>query len=80
TPSPLPLNTEAHNLAAIRDILWAVETGGQPSVTGRHAAYALEIAIAFRESERTGGRINLPLTDDSLTMAVSDLSRRKRPR
>lgn len=80
TPFPLPLNTEAHNLAAIRDILWAVETGGQPSVTGRHAAYALEIAIAFRESERTGGRINLPLTDDSLTMAVSDLSRRKRPR
>ena len=46
-------------------------------MTGRHAAYALEIALAFRESERTGKRVSLPLTDDSLTMAVADLSRRK---
>lgn len=76
-PFPLPLNTEAHNLAAIRDILRAVETGSEPSVTGRHAAYALEIALAFRESERTGSRVHLPLADGSLRISVSDLKRRR---
>jgi predicted dehydrogenase len=75
-PFPLPLNTEAHNLAAIRDTLRAVETGSEPSVTGRHAAHALEIALAFRESERTGTRIHLPLADNLLRMNVSDLRRR----
>jgi len=77
-PFPLPLNAEAHNLGAIRDILRAVETGVEPSVTGRHAAHALEIAIAFRESERRGERVELPLPDDSLAMHVQDLSSRKR--
>ena len=75
-PFPLPLNSEAPNLAAVRDILRAVETGSEPAVTGRHATHALEIALSFRESERTGSRVHLPLTDDSLHLDVSDLRSR----
>ena len=75
-PFPLPLNSEAHNLAAVRDLVRGVETGSEPAVTGRHATYALELGLAFRESERTGRRISLPLADDSLRIQVADLSRR----
>jgi predicted dehydrogenase len=75
-PFPLPLHAEPPNLAAVRDILRALETGSEPAVTGRHAGQALEIALAFRESERTGRRVNLPLTDSSLRLDVSDLRSR----
>ncbi|MGI8914446.1 MAG: Gfo/Idh/MocA family protein [Chloroflexota bacterium] len=55
--------THAANQAIVRDLLAAVESGGQPLSSGNDARAALEMALAAYESHRRGERIALPLAN-----------------
>ena len=58
--------------SSIRSFLAAVETGGEPAVTGRDLRDALEVAIAAKQSARLGSvPIKLPLEDRSLKLYPS---------
>jgi predicted dehydrogenase len=67
-PEPLP-GADAHggmhaaNQAIVRELLAAVESGGQPLASGDDARAALEMALAVYASHRRAERIALPLTD-----------------
>lgn len=63
--APLPFSTELNSmtLAAVQDLVQAIRTGRDTRSTGEHGRLALEVAMAFVESERQGGaRVPLPLT------------------
>jgi predicted dehydrogenase len=62
--APLPFSTEVKSmtLAAVQDLVQAVRTGRDTRSTGEDARAALELAMAFVESERqSGARVFLPL-------------------
>jgi len=67
----LPFSTEitSMTLAAVEDLVGAVRTGRPTRSTGEDARAALELAMAFVESERQGGaRVNLPLTERGIVV------------
>jgi predicted dehydrogenase len=65
-PFPLPAGTEPRsNLEAnhllVRDLVDAIEKDREPAAGGRTARWAVEMAMALYEAQRTGSRVNFPL-------------------
>jgi predicted dehydrogenase len=60
----------AGNLAAVNDLLEAIEQDRQPGCSPYEARGAIEMIVAPFESERVGARVSLPLTNrqNPLTM------------
>lgn len=65
----VPQETESQTTAAIKDLLQAIETGGETSSTGEDGRAALEICIAIHESQRLGNqRIDFPVQNRDLSV------------
>ncbi|MFH5803865.1 Gfo/Idh/MocA family protein [Alienimonas sp. DA493] len=48
----------------LKDFLQAIDSGGEPLVDGREGRKSVELILAIYESQRTGQRVELPLTQD----------------
>ncbi len=55
---------------ALRDLIHCIEHGGQPRCSGEEGRADLEAIMAMYESERTGGRVMLPLTSGPSPLAL----------
>ena len=74
-PEPLKGdNIHAGNVAAVKDLLVAVEENRQPKCSVYEARGAIEMIVACFESHRVGGPVNLPLEnrENPLTMLKKD--------
>lgn len=63
---PEPLSDgglHAGNVAAVKDLLAAIEEDRQPIANVYHARAATEMIVAVFESQRTGGRVSFPLAE-----------------
>jgi len=70
-PADLPFATkpESMTLAAVQDLVHAIRTGEDTRSTGEDGRSALELALAFVESERqNGARISLPMAKRNLVV------------
>ena len=77
---PLPAKVEGMGLTIIRDLIESVKTDRQPRASIYDGRQALEVAIALRESHRSGGvRVNLPLADRSLQILSAEIKNDEDP-
>lgn len=74
-------NPRPAGVNVLYDLMNCIETGEDSRCSGEDAREALEIAIAVRESHRTGGgRIDLPLEDRSLGIVSREVLVSELPR
>lgn len=59
---------------AVHEIIESIETGKKPVCTGEDGRAALEIALAFHESDRLGKKIKLPLKNKNLRVIPRETS------
>jgi predicted dehydrogenase len=68
-PLPFAVEVKSMTLAAVEDLVQALKTGRDTRSTGEDGRLALEVAMAFVESERQGGaRVRLPLAHRDLVV------------
>ena len=80
-PYPWPAHIQGTGLSIIDDLASCIESGGDPQCSGEDGRAALEVAIAMRESHRTGGvKVGLPLEDRSLRILSSEIHGDEVPR
>ncbi len=78
---PPPVRRHSGGVNAVRDLIRCSESGDDPRCSGEDAREALEIAIAIRESERSGNQpVELPLADRSLQIISGEVVRSELPR
>jgi predicted dehydrogenase len=58
------MHGRAHHVAAIADVVEALQTGREPELSGRRALQATEMIFATYESSRRRARVELPLDVD----------------
>ena len=64
-----PQETESQTTAAIKDLIQAIETGGETSSTGEDGRAALEMCIAIHESQRLGNqRVDFPVQNREMSV------------
>jgi len=74
-PFPYPTRIEGMGITIIDDIVTAVRSGGKPRCSDADGRHALEIAVALRESHRSGfTKVELPLVDRSLGIDSAEIS------
>ena len=59
-PFPEPYDLPDMGTMSVRDIVDCIRTGGKPRCAVEDGRAALELALALRQSERTGARVALP--------------------
>ncbi len=59
--NPAPRDTNGANRAVAADLLEAIAGDRPPRASGHEARWTLEMALAIYASERSGGRVRLPL-------------------
>ncbi len=73
-PFPQPLNIPGTGITIVQDLVNAIESGQAPRCSGADGLAALEVAMALRESHRSGGvKVTLPLADRSLCMLSAEI-------
>lgn len=65
---PMPL------INAVNDIIECIETTERPICSGEDGRAALEIALAFHESDKRGKKVKLPLKNKKLTVIPRETS------
>jgi predicted dehydrogenase len=68
------VNGEMPLVNAINDIIESIENGKPPLCSGEDGRAALEIALAFHESDRLNKKIKLPLRNKKLTVIPRETS------
>lgn len=62
-PDPKHWPMADHESHPVRNLIRAIETNTQPLCNGNDGRWAIEMVSAIYESERVGGRVDLPLKD-----------------
>ncbi|NOZ20117.1 MAG: Gfo/Idh/MocA family oxidoreductase [Planctomycetes bacterium] len=66
---PFPTEVESMTLAAVDDLVHAIQTGEDTRSTGEDGRMALELGMAFVESERQGGaRVSIPMENRNIVV------------
>ena len=62
-PGQKDIGLEAHSIWLVEDLVRAIEEDRDPLVSARDGRWTIEMILSIYESQKTGSRVNFPLTD-----------------